>query len=85
MPSGPGSLAGHRGALPAARQSAKILAALPKAAELDRRQIAQGLDNDPRAALKARVILWKLFAGNVRFMPDADGGLWAERWNPRPY
>ena len=40
-------------------------------------RIALGLDNDQRAALKARVILRKLL-GNIRFMPDEDGGLWAE-------
>ena len=51
---------------------------LPKAAEAYRRQIAQGLDNDPRAALKARAILRKLLPANVRVMADADGGLFAE-------
>ena len=32
---------------PAAKRSAKLLAMLPKAAETYRRQIAQGLDEDP--------------------------------------
>lgn len=41
---------------PAAKQSAKVLSMLPNAAEAYRRQIEQGLDNDPRAAGKARVI-----------------------------
>ena len=62
---------------PAAKRTARLFAALPGAAESYRRQIALGLDNDQRAALKARVILRKLL-GNIRFMPDEDGGLWAE-------
>jgi hypothetical protein len=53
---------------------------LPRAAELYRRQIAQGLDGDPRAALKARVILRELFGGKIRLVPDAKGGLVAH-WN----
>jgi hypothetical protein len=61
---------------PAAKQSAKMIALLPKAAESYRRQIAQGLDNDPRAAGKARVILRKLL-GNIRLIPE-QSGLWAE-------
>jgi predicted nucleic acid-binding Zn-ribbon protein len=44
-------------AQPEARHSAKIIAALPKAAEAYRRQIKRGLDNNPREANKARVIL----------------------------
>ena len=58
-------------------ETAKLLAMLPKAAETYRRQIAQGLDKDPRAAGKARVILRKLLNGTVRLIPD-QGGLWAE-------
>ncbi len=65
---------------PAAKQSAKALAVLPKAAELYRRQIAQGLDGNQRAALNARVILRKLFGGEIRLVPEPDGGLTA-RWN----
>jgi len=38
-------------------QSAKLLAIVPRTAELYRPQIAKGLDGDPRAALKARVVL----------------------------
>lgn len=40
---------------PAAKASAKVLTLLPRAAEEYRRQVARGLDGDPRAALKARV------------------------------
>ena len=52
-------------AAPAAKQSAKILGLLPKAADMYRKQIAAGSDGDPRAALKARVILRELFGGKV--------------------
>ena len=51
---------------------------LPRAAEAYRRQIEQGLDGDPRAALKARVILRDLFGGKIRLVPESDGSLWAE-------
>ncbi len=53
-----------------------MISMLPKAADTYRRQIALGLDNDPRAAGKARVILRKLL-GNIRLIPE-KGGLWAE-------
>ena len=62
---------------PAAKQSAKMLATLSKAAELYRRQIAQGLDNDARAAGKARALLRKLL-GTIRLCPGPDNSLWAE-------
>jgi hypothetical protein len=65
---------------PAAKQSAKILTMLPRAAEAYRRQIAQGLDGDEREALKARVLLRELFGGEVRLVPLEGGGLDA-RWN----
>ena len=64
-------------AQPIAKQSAKMVSMLPRAADAYRRQIAEGLDNDPRAAGKARAILRKLL-GPIRFVPDEDGGLWAE-------
>ena len=63
---------------PAAKLSAKIISALPKAAEAYRRKIASGLDNDPTAAMEARLILRKLMPNNIRFMPEPDGGLFAE-------
>jgi site-specific DNA recombinase len=62
---------------PAAKASAKALSILPRAAELYRRQIAQGLDGDPRAALKARVFLREWFGGKIRLDPLPDGGLMA--------
>ena len=51
---------------PAAKQSAKVLSILPRAAELYRRQITLGLDGDPRAALKARVFLREWFGGKIQ-------------------
>jgi hypothetical protein len=69
-------------AQPAARQSAKILTMLPKAAEAYRKQIEKGLDNDPRAAAKARVILRDLL-GPIQMCPGQDGSLWAQ-YHTRP-
>ena len=63
---------------PAAKRSAKVLSMLPKAAELYRRQIAQSLGGDERAALKARVILRELFGGRIDLKPEPDGSLLAE-------
>ena len=53
-----------------------MITMLPKAADVYRRQIAQGLDNDPRAAGKARAMLRKLL-GNIRLIPE-QRNLWAE-------
>ena len=69
-------------AQPAARQSAKILTMLPKAAEAYRKQIERGLDDDPRAAAKARVILKDLL-GPIQMCPGPDGSLWAQ-YHTRP-
>ena len=65
---------------PAAKQSARMFSMLPKAADLYCRQIALGLDGDPRAALKARVFLREWFGGKIRLEPLPDGGLMAH-WN----
>jgi DNA invertase Pin-like site-specific DNA recombinase len=62
---------------PCARQSAKVIATLPKAANEYRRQIELGLDQDPRAADKARAILRKLI-GTIELRPGPDKSLWAE-------
>ncbi len=69
-------------AQPAARQSAKILTMLPKAAKAYRQQIERGLDNDPREAAKARVILRDLL-GPIQMCPGQDGSLWAQ-YHTRP-
>ena len=69
-------------AQPAARQSAKILTMLPKAARAYREQIERGLDDNPREAAKARVILRDLL-GPIQLCPDQDGGLWAQ-YHTRP-
>ncbi len=69
-------------AQPAVRQSAKVLTMLPKAAQAYRQQIERGLDNDPRAAAKARVILRDLL-GPIQMCPGKDGSLWAQ-YHTRP-
>jgi hypothetical protein len=61
---------------PEARQSAKVLTVLPAAAKLYRRQIAEGLDGNERAALKARVFLRELL-GRINLIPEGKE-LWAE-------
>jgi hypothetical protein len=58
----------------------KAFTMLPRAAEAYRRQITLGLEGEPRAALKARSILRELFGGEIRLVPEPDGGLTAH-WN----
>jgi len=65
---------------PEARQSAKVLSMLPRAAELYCRQVEQGLDGNAREALKARVFLREWFSGKIRLEPVPGGGLMAH-WN----
>ena len=51
---------------------------VPKAADIYRGQVLEGLDGNPREALKARVFLRGLFVdGKVTLNPHADGSLWA--------
>ena len=64
--------------LPEAKQSATVLAALPRAVALYRQQIELGLEGDARAALKARAILRQLFNGRIVLRPCTDRSLWAE-------
>jgi hypothetical protein len=42
--------------------------------------IALGLEGEPRATGKARMILRELFGGKIRRVPEPDGGLTAH-WN----
>jgi site-specific DNA recombinase len=63
-------------ALPDAKASAKVLSILPKAAEMFRHQVEQGLDGDPRAAGKARVVLRQMF-GRINMRRDGRA-LYAE-------
>jgi PemK-like, MazF-like toxin of type II toxin-antitoxin system len=60
-----------------ARASARVRAMLPKAAQLDTRQIEMGLAGDEREALKARVFLREAFGGEIRLEADAARGLTA--------
>jgi len=55
----------------------KHTAALPKAAEAYRRQFALGLDDNPREATKARVILKELL-GPIEMCAAPYGSLWAK-------
>ena len=58
----------------------KAFTMLPRAAEAYRRQITLGLEGEPRAALKPRSILREIFGGEIRLVPEPDGGLTAH-WN----
>ena len=61
---------------PAAKESAKVLKMLPKAAESARRELVAALAGDSRASLKARVILRNAYEGEaIRLVPDEDGHL----------
>jgi site-specific DNA recombinase len=70
-------------ATPDGKVTFKLVARLNKAGSLYRQQIVEGVAGDPRAAAKARVILRELFCGEIRLVPQADGGLLA-RWNLQP-
>lgn len=61
----------------AEKDTGKVMSLLPKAAELYRKQILDGLDGNLEAAAKARVILRDML-GEIRLKPAPDGGLWAE-------
>lgn len=64
-------------ARPVERENARVLAILPRAAELYREQIDQGLGGDYAAAAKARTILRDML-GEIMLSPGEDGSLWAE-------
>ena len=53
-----------------------------KAAQAYRPQIERGLDDNPREAAKARVILRDLL-GQIQMCPEPDGSLWAQ-YHTRP-
>jgi hypothetical protein len=61
---------------PEAKASARIFAAIPRAAALYRAQVSAGLDGNPREALKAKAALRRLFVdGKVTLSNHADGSL----------
>jgi site-specific DNA recombinase len=62
---------------PAERENARVLAMLPRTAELYREQIGQGLGGDPAASAKARMILREML-GEIMLSPGEGGSLWAE-------
>jgi hypothetical protein len=61
-----------------AADGARMIAMLPSAAEEFREQIKQGLAGNVGASLKARVVLRQYFGGQIKMIPDQDGGLSAE-------
>ena len=64
---------------PGAKESARVLAMLPRAAEIYRRQVQHGIAGDPREALKARVTLRNLVVdGKIVMSPGEGGALWAK-------
>ena len=62
---------------PEMQASARVLSILPKAAELFRRQVEQGLEGDPRASGKARVVLREWFCGRINLERQGEE-LWAD-------
>jgi hypothetical protein len=67
---------------PEERQHARVLALLPKAAKAYASQLEEGIDGDPRAVQRARLILRDLI-GKITYTPRPDGSLWASyRLNP---
>jgi site-specific DNA recombinase len=60
----------------ATAQPVKVASVLPRAPALYRKLIAEGLDGDTQAALKARLILRDLL-GKIKLAPEPDGSLWA--------
>jgi hypothetical protein len=63
---------------PDLKPHANALIELPRAAEAYRKQIGEGLDGNPVAAVKAREILRELFCGEIRLVPGEAGTLWAK-------
>lgn len=54
----------------------RIFSAVPNAAELYRKAIAEGLEGKPETMAKARLVLRELL-GNILLQPAEDGSLWA--------
>jgi hypothetical protein len=67
----------HSQQLGANLPTSKLLALMPRAAEIYRRQVALGLDGNPQAALKVRLFSREWFGAKIRLEPLADGGLMA--------
>jgi site-specific DNA recombinase len=58
--------------------STQIQSVLPRAAEMYRRQLNEGLNGNANAAVKAREVLRELFGGRIDLKPEGEGQLWAE-------
>src|ERR1017187_4733868 len=63
-------------AQPEAKQRARVLALLPKAAAMYLKQLEAGLAGDPRGVLRARHIL-RDYLGPITLTPGKAGELWA--------
>ena len=59
---------------PTAKASVKVLTMLPRAAAAYRRQIADGLAGDVRAAARARAAVRQLVGGKIKLLPDRKAG-----------
>jgi len=59
-------------------ETGRLLAVLPQAAELYRKQIELGINGNLTAKLKARLLLRELTGGRIRVVPSEDGSVWAE-------
>src|SRR5229473_8489458 len=71
-----------KAAQPEAKQHARVLALLPKAGKAYATQLEEGIDGDPRATQRARLILRDLI-GKITYTPRPDGSLWASYYlNP---
>lgn len=69
---------------PAMKEPAKLVTLLPRAAELCRQQIEEGLIGSATATQKARLVLRELL-GEIRLQPGPDKSLWASfQMSPAP-
>ena len=65
-----------KASVPAAREIAKVMAMLPKAAAAYLKQVDAFAAGDPKATVKVRLML-KGMIGAIRLAPEPDGSLWA--------
>jgi hypothetical protein len=59
-------------------QSMQIQSVLPRAAEMYRRQVNEGLNGNASAAVKASEVLRELFGDRIDLKPEGEGELWVE-------
>jgi site-specific DNA recombinase len=71
-------LAGLRTEQPHAKQSARMIAMLPRAAEEIRAEIDHALAGNERSILRSRAALRRLVDGKISLTPGEEGSLWAQ-------